>query len=64
MKNTFKDLIRLEHYECLNSEITGAYDQTHAVKCVNGTFVGTEENGVASWLGIPTRSSPRPRPNV
>ena len=23
------------------------------MKCVNGTFVGTEEHGVASWLGIP-----------
>jgi succinate dehydrogenase/fumarate reductase flavoprotein subunit len=25
---------------------------------VNGTFVGTEENGVASWLGIPYAKPP------
>ena len=47
-----------EPYECLNSEITGDYDKAHAVKCVNGTFVGTEENGVASWLGIPYAKAP------
>jgi len=58
MKREFKDLIRLEPYEYLNSEITGAYDKAHAVKCVNGTFVGTEENGVASWLGIPYAKAP------
>ena len=42
----------------MNSEVTGGYDETHAVKCVNGTFVGTEENGVASWLGIPYAKPP------
>jgi para-nitrobenzyl esterase len=46
MKREFKDLIRMESYKNLNSEITGDYDKTHAVKCINGTFVGTEENGV------------------
>jgi hypothetical protein len=49
-KREFKDLIIYEPYEYLNSEITGDYDEANAVKCVNGTFVGTEENGVASWL--------------
>jgi para-nitrobenzyl esterase len=58
MKREFKDLIRLEPYEYLNSEITGDYDKAHAVKCENGTFVGTEENGVASWLGIPYAKAP------
>ena len=58
MKREFKDLMRLEQYEYLNSEITGDYDKSHAVKCVNGTFVGTEENGVASWLGIPYAKPP------
>ena len=48
MKREFKDLIKYEPYETLNSEITGDYDKSHAVKCVNGTFVGAEENGVAS----------------
>jgi Carboxylesterase type B len=57
-KRVFKDLVQYEPYECLNSEITGDYNDTHAVKCVNGTFVGTEENGVASWLGIPYAKSP------
>ena len=58
MKREFKDLIKFEQYECLNSEITGNYDEAHAVKCVNGTFVGTEEHGVASWLGIPYAKAP------
>ena len=58
MKREFKDLIRMESYKNLNSEITGDYDKTHAVKCINGTFVGTEENGVVSWLGIPYAKPP------
>ena len=58
MKREFRDLIRLEQYEYLNSEIKGDYDKTYAVKCSNGTFVGTEENGVASWLGIPYAKPP------
>ena len=58
MKREFKDLIRMESYESLNSEIKGDYDKTHAVKCINGTFVGTEEHGVASWLGIPYAKPP------
>jgi len=49
MKREFKDLAIYEPYEYLNSEITGDYDKAHAVKCINGTFVGTEEHGVASW---------------
>ena len=58
MKREFKDLLIFKPYDCLNSEITGDYDKAHAVKCVNGTFVGTEENGVASWLGIPYAKPP------
>ena len=58
MKREFKDLIKYEPYEYLNGEITGDYDEAHAVKCVNGTFVGTEENGVSSWLGIPYAKPP------
>ena len=58
MKREFKDLISYEPYKYLNSEITGDYDKAHAVKCVNGTFVGTEEHGVASWLGIPYAKPP------
>ncbi len=58
MKREFKDLAIYEPYESLNSEITGDYDKTLAVKCVNGTFIGTEENGVTSWLGIPYSKPP------
>ena len=58
MKREFKDLAIFEPYDYLNSEITGDYDKVHAVKCVNGTFVGTEEYGVASWLGIPYAKPP------
>ena len=43
MKREFKDLAIYEPYDNLNSEITGDYDKAHAVKCVNGTFVGTDE---------------------
>ena len=57
-KREFKDLVKTEQYDYLNSEITGDYDEAHAVKCINGTFVGTEENGVASWLGIPYAKPP------
>ena len=42
MKRGFKDLVRFEHYEYLNSEITGDYDKAHAVKCVNGTNIPDE----------------------
>lgn len=38
MKREFKDLVRFESYDNLNSEITGDYDEAHAVKCINGTF--------------------------
>ena len=58
MKREFKDLIRFEQYDNLNREITGDYDKAHAVKCVNGTFVGAVEYGVASWLGIPYAKAP------
>ena len=58
MKREFKDLISFETYDYLNSEITGDYDKAHAVKCTNGIFVGTEEHGVASWLGIPYAKPP------
>ena len=58
MKREFKDLMRLEQYDYLNSEIKGDFDKAHAVKCTNGTFVGTEEHGVASWLGIPYAKPP------
>jgi para-nitrobenzyl esterase len=31
----------------------GNYDQSLAVKCINGTFVGKKEVNVISYKGIP-----------
>ena len=37
-----------------NKEITdGCYDKSLAVKCINGTFVGRQEENVISYKGIP-----------
>ena len=36
-----------------NRRIEGEYDVKRAVSCVNGTFVGRSEDGVAAFLGIP-----------
>lgn len=36
-----------------NKKITGNYDKTLAVKCVNGTFVGKKSDDVISYKGIP-----------
>ena len=38
----------------INRELTGrAYDAALAVKCSNGTFVGTETDRVRFYKGIP-----------
>ncbi len=37
-----------------NKEITdGSYDESLAVKCINGTFVGKKSEGVITYRGIP-----------
>ena len=37
-----------------NRQITDeGYDRALAVKCVNGTFVGEETDGIVSYKGIP-----------
>lgn len=41
-----------------NSAITGEYDTDAAAVCVNGTFVGREEDGVISFRGIPFAQPP------
>lgn len=41
-----------------NKKITGSYDESLAVVCDNGTFVGKEQNGVRSYRGIPYAESP------
>ena len=36
-----------------NKKITGDYDKSLAVKCINGTFVGKKTDGVIAFKGIP-----------
>ena len=36
-----------------NKKITGDYDKSLAVKCINGTFVGKKNDGVIAYKGIP-----------
>ena len=48
----FKEMIRARYGE--NRQITdGNYDRALAVKCVNGTFVGKETDGILAFKGIP-----------
>ena len=42
----------------VNHQIEGSYDEEHAVKCGNGTFVGLAEDGVVSFKGIPYAEPP------
>ena len=47
-----KKKLRAQYGE--NKYITdGQYDKSLAVKCVNGTFVGKESEGVIAYKGIP-----------
>ena len=40
--------------EIINKQITdGNYDQSLAVKCINGTFVGKKSEQVITYKGIP-----------
>ena len=41
-----------------NEEITGDYDTSLAANCTNGTYVGTIENSVISYKGIPYAKQP------
>lgn len=36
-----------------NHQITGEYDKNLAVKCINGTFVGKNIDGILTYKGIP-----------
>ena len=46
------DQLKAQYSE--NKKITdGNYDQSLAVKCVNGTFVGTKTENVIAYKGIP-----------
>ena len=50
--NEIKAEIRAKYGE--NKSITdGNYDKSLAVKCVNGTFVGKENDGIIAYKGIP-----------
>ena len=45
---------QLRKLQGVNREVTdGEYDRTMAVVCDNGTFIGTEEDEVRSYKGIP-----------
>ncbi len=41
-----------------NNEITGEYDESLAVKCFNGIFVGKKREDVNIWKGIPFCKQP------
>ena len=41
-----------------NSIITGEYDRSLSASCVNGTFVGRENDGVTAFRGIPFAQPP------
>jgi len=49
--NELKAEIRARYGE--NKKITGDYDKSLAVKCVNGTFIGKKNDGVIAYKGIP-----------
>ena len=42
----------------INKEIRTSYDNTLAVKCHNGTFVGKEKEGIIAYKGIPYAKPP------
>ena len=47
--------------EMINKKITDShYDQSLAVKCINGTFVGKKSERVITYKGIPFVDSRRP----
>lgn len=50
-KMNIKDMMRSRYGE--NKRLSGCFDPSLAVKCVNGAFVGKRENGVDVFLGIP-----------
>ncbi len=48
------ELREKEMYDGVNKPITdGHYDQSLAVKCINGTFVGKKSENVITYKGIP-----------
>ena len=46
-----KTIVRARYGE--NHRISGDYDRSLAVKCVNGTFVGVKEGDIIAYKGIP-----------
>ncbi len=51
-----QEAIRASYGE--NMPLDGEYDPSLAAKCVNGTFVGKEKDGVAVYRGIPFAKPP------
>lgn len=50
--------LRMQDLYRENKEITVEYDESLAVKCNNGTFVGKEESGVLAFKGVPYAEQP------
>lgn len=48
---------QLAHYG-ENEEITSSYDESLAIRCSNGVFVGEKEGTVKTWKGIPYAKQP------
>ena len=44
--------------EGVNKKITGSYDESRAVTCPNGTYVGDENEGILCFKGIPYAVQP------
>ena len=55
-KTNLKEMISARYGE--NKRISGEYDPSLAIRCVNGTFVGKTEGDVSAFLGIPFAQSP------
>lgn len=49
---------RMEKLYGENEEITGEYDEALSAICTNGIYVGTEDNSVLSYKGIPYAKQP------
>lgn len=41
-----------------NSQIVGSYDSAVAAPCINGVFVGKNDDGVVAFKGIPFAEPP------
>lgn len=54
----WKAAFKMDEYVPNKEITTGEYDKKLAVKCKNGIFVGTKQDDVISWKGIPYALQP------